>query len=186
MSAEAGLSSREREPMSNDELPAAFWDAMPGEDHPDLAAMNAIKDEMSPDEQVETLKVSTSQYRSRLSYRDQNPEWGLRLYSEDTRNEKLYKCIPVRGAIRYTLHTLHLFMEILWIILKMLAVNQGALIVLPRGRYPWTQGSTTVKMRSTECSDSNDLGKRRLFCWQTLLCLCETWTPGATWSLTCK
>ena len=45
--------------LSNNELPAAFWDALPDEEHPDLQAINAIKDETSPDERVEVLKVKT-------------------------------------------------------------------------------------------------------------------------------
>lgn len=44
--------------VSNNELPAAFWDALPDESHPDLQAINALKEESTPDDQAETLKVS--------------------------------------------------------------------------------------------------------------------------------
>ena len=45
--------------LSNDDLPAAFWDALPEKaDHPDLLAISALKDEESfPQEQAEALKA---------------------------------------------------------------------------------------------------------------------------------
>lgn len=59
-SLEMGSEEGPKLPLSNDELPAAFWDAMPSEDHPDLQAINALKEEDSPDERAETLKVDSS------------------------------------------------------------------------------------------------------------------------------
>ena len=43
-----------------DDLPAAFWDEYPkNADHPDLAAINALLEESTPEERAETYKVCT-------------------------------------------------------------------------------------------------------------------------------
>jgi hypothetical protein len=45
--------------LANEDLPCAFWDALPSADsaHPDLLAIEALKAESSPVEQAEALKV---------------------------------------------------------------------------------------------------------------------------------
>jgi hypothetical protein len=45
--------------LANEDLPCAFWDALPaeGSDHPDLLAIEALKAESTPSEQAEALKV---------------------------------------------------------------------------------------------------------------------------------
>lgn len=44
--------------LSNEELPAAFWDTLPKtSDHPDQLAIEALRAESTPDEQAETHKV---------------------------------------------------------------------------------------------------------------------------------
>lgn len=45
--------------LANEDLPCAFWDALPTEgcDHPDLLAIEALKAESTPAEQAEVLKV---------------------------------------------------------------------------------------------------------------------------------
>ena len=46
------------ESLRNEDLPAAFWDALPADqDHPDQLAIEALRAESSPDEQAETHKV---------------------------------------------------------------------------------------------------------------------------------
>ena len=48
----------ERDALSNDNLPAAFWDALPtNEEHPDLQAIRALQEDSTPEERAETLKV---------------------------------------------------------------------------------------------------------------------------------
>ena len=46
---------------TSDNLPAAFWDEYPEkkDDNPDLAAINAILEESTPDERAETYKATT-------------------------------------------------------------------------------------------------------------------------------
>ena len=58
--AEAPPSSEAKEVKYNaDNLPAAFWDEYPEhpEDNVDLAAINALLEECTPDERAETYKV---------------------------------------------------------------------------------------------------------------------------------
>ena len=44
--------------LDNADLPCAFWDAVPaGTDHPDLLAIEALKEESTPEERAETLKA---------------------------------------------------------------------------------------------------------------------------------
>ncbi len=45
--------------LDNSELPALFWDTMPedAEQHPDYAALQALRDEATPEERAETYKV---------------------------------------------------------------------------------------------------------------------------------
>ena len=44
--------------LRNEELPSAFWDALPKTaDHPDQLALEALRAESTPDEQAETHKV---------------------------------------------------------------------------------------------------------------------------------
>ncbi len=45
-------------PLRPDDLPAAFWDAYPeNADNPDLAAINALLEESTPEERADTYKV---------------------------------------------------------------------------------------------------------------------------------
>lgn len=46
--------------LKDEELPSLFWETMPDnvEDHPDYAAMQALRDECTPEERAETCKVS--------------------------------------------------------------------------------------------------------------------------------
>lgn len=56
--AAAGSSQVAKEQLSADNLPAAFWDEYPqNEENVDLAAINAILEESTPDERAETWKV---------------------------------------------------------------------------------------------------------------------------------
>ena len=52
-----------RDPLSNDSIPAAFWDAMPeNEGNSDLMAMKALQEESTPEEHAEALKVCSVPY----------------------------------------------------------------------------------------------------------------------------
>lgn len=52
-------SSSCRDQLSNDQVPAAFWDALPSDqENPDLLAIKALQEESTPEERAETLKVS--------------------------------------------------------------------------------------------------------------------------------
>ncbi len=68
--------------LSNDDLPAAFWDALPEkEEHPDLLAINALKDESTPQEQAEALKAGlppTSAGKIARRSENEHPETGAR------------------------------------------------------------------------------------------------------------
>jgi hypothetical protein len=46
--------------LRNEDLPAMFWDCLPenGTDHPDMAAMQALLEESSPEELAENFRVS--------------------------------------------------------------------------------------------------------------------------------
>ena len=50
--------SGRQQPLSNNDLPAAFWDALPDDENADLQAINALKEESTPDDRAEALKVS--------------------------------------------------------------------------------------------------------------------------------
>jgi hypothetical protein len=45
--------------LKNENLPAAFWDALPenGDENPDMAAINALLEESTPEERAENFKV---------------------------------------------------------------------------------------------------------------------------------
>lgn len=55
----APLPQNVQEEYTSNNLPAAFWDHYPTntEENPDLAAINAILEESTPDERAETYKV---------------------------------------------------------------------------------------------------------------------------------
>ena len=56
--AASGSSQIAKQELTADNLPAAFWDEYPqNEDNVDLAAINAILEESTPDERAETWKV---------------------------------------------------------------------------------------------------------------------------------
>ena len=57
----APLPQNAQEEYTSDNLPAAFWDRYPTkpDESTDLAAINAILEESTPDERAETYKVST-------------------------------------------------------------------------------------------------------------------------------
>ena len=53
--------SATRDPLSNDSIPAAFWDATPeNEGNPDLMAIKALQEESTPEERAESLKVCST------------------------------------------------------------------------------------------------------------------------------
>ncbi len=45
--------------LHNEDLPAMFWDSLPenGDEHPDMAAIQALLDESSPEELAENFRV---------------------------------------------------------------------------------------------------------------------------------
>lgn len=53
---------QEEAKYTSDNLPAAFWDEYPEnkDENADLAAINAILEESTPDERAETYKASTT------------------------------------------------------------------------------------------------------------------------------
>lgn len=62
MMAQSSPSTAEREEKyTADNLPAAFWDEYPEhpEDNVDLAAINALLEESTPEERAETYKART-------------------------------------------------------------------------------------------------------------------------------
>jgi hypothetical protein len=48
--------------LDNADLPALFWDSMPegAQQHPDMMALEALKEECTPEERAETFKVRPS------------------------------------------------------------------------------------------------------------------------------
>lgn len=51
-------SKEEPQPLSNDDIPAAFWDTLAeDEENPDLLAIKALQEESTPEERAQTLKV---------------------------------------------------------------------------------------------------------------------------------
>ena len=48
----------ESQHLSNNDIPAAFWDTLPDDEtNPDLMAIKALQEESTPEERAEVLKV---------------------------------------------------------------------------------------------------------------------------------
>ena len=56
----AASEAAERDPLRNDDIPAAFWDTLPEDSsNEDMLAIQALKEESTPEERAEALKVVT-------------------------------------------------------------------------------------------------------------------------------